>query len=39
MTKYDMRSVSKSIVSLLTGIAIDRRLIDGINAPAQAPIL
>jgi len=34
MTKHDMRSVSKSIVSLLTGIAIDRRIIDGIDAPA-----
>jgi CubicO group peptidase (beta-lactamase class C family) len=32
-TKHDMRSVSKSVVSLLTGIAIDRRLIDGIDAP------
>ncbi|SHG01010.1 CubicO group peptidase, beta-lactamase class C family [Bradyrhizobium erythrophlei] len=32
--KHDMRSVSKSIVSLLTGIAIDRRLIDGVDAPA-----
>ena len=31
--KHDMRSVSKSIVSLLTGIAIDRRLIDGSDAP------
>src|SRR5260221_1459022 len=33
-TKHDMRSVSKSIVSLLTGIAIDRRIIDGVDAPA-----
>src|SRR6266702_3803678 len=32
--KHDMRSVSKSIVSLLAGIAIDRRLIDGVDAPA-----
>jgi CubicO group peptidase (beta-lactamase class C family) len=32
--KHDMRSVSKSVVSLLTGIAIDRRLIDGVDAPA-----
>jgi CubicO group peptidase (beta-lactamase class C family) len=32
--KHDMRSVSKSIVSLLTGIAIDRRLIDGVDASA-----
>jgi CubicO group peptidase (beta-lactamase class C family) len=32
-TKHDMRSVSKSIVSLLTGIAIDRRIIDGVDAP------
>lgn len=31
--KHDMRSVSKSVVSLLTGIAIDRRLIDGVDAP------
>nr|WP_246754408.1 serine hydrolase domain-containing protein [Bradyrhizobium diazoefficiens] len=31
--KHDMRSVSKSIISLLTGIAIDRRLIDGVDAP------
>jgi CubicO group peptidase (beta-lactamase class C family) len=29
-----MRSVSKSIVSLLTGIAIDRTLIDGEDASA-----
>jgi CubicO group peptidase (beta-lactamase class C family) len=28
-----MRSISKSIVSLLTGIAIDRRLIEGPDAP------
>jgi CubicO group peptidase (beta-lactamase class C family) len=32
--KHDMRSVSKSVVSLLTGIAIDRRIIDGIDASA-----
>jgi CubicO group peptidase (beta-lactamase class C family) len=32
--KHDMRSVSKSVVSLLAGIAIDRRLIDGVDAPA-----
>ena len=32
--EHDMRSISKSIVSLLTGIAIDRRLIDGVDAPA-----
>jgi CubicO group peptidase (beta-lactamase class C family) len=31
--KHDMRSVSKSIVSLLIGIAIDRRLIDDVDAP------
>jgi CubicO group peptidase (beta-lactamase class C family) len=30
--KHDMRSVSKSVVSLLAGIAIDRRLIDGVDA-------
>jgi CubicO group peptidase (beta-lactamase class C family) len=33
-TKHDMRSVSKSIVSLLTGIAIDRGMIDDVDAPA-----
>src|SRR6266702_3909601 len=32
-TKHDMRSVSKSVVSLLTGIAIDRKLIESIDAP------
>jgi CubicO group peptidase (beta-lactamase class C family) len=31
--KHDMRSVSKSVVSLLTGIAIDRKLIEGVDAP------
>lgn len=29
--KHDMRSVSKSVVSLLTGIAIDRGLVDGVD--------
>jgi CubicO group peptidase (beta-lactamase class C family) len=32
-TRHDMRSASKSIVSLLVGIAIDRRLIAGVNEP------
>jgi CubicO group peptidase (beta-lactamase class C family) len=32
-TKHDMRSVSKSIVSLLIGIAIDRGIIDRVDAP------
>ena len=32
-TKHDMRSASKSVVSLLVGIAIDRRLIAGVNEP------
>lgn len=31
--KHDKRSVSKSVVSLLTGIAIDRGLIEGVDAP------
>jgi CubicO group peptidase (beta-lactamase class C family) len=33
MTKHDMRSASKSVVSLLVGIAIDRKLIDGVDEP------
>jgi len=32
-TKHDMRSVSKSVVSLLVGIAIDRELIKGADEP------
>lgn len=32
-TKHDMRSVSKSVASLLIGIAIDRKLIAGIEEP------
>jgi CubicO group peptidase (beta-lactamase class C family) len=32
--KHDMRSVSKSIISLLIGIAIDHRLIDSVDAAA-----
>jgi CubicO group peptidase (beta-lactamase class C family) len=32
-TRHDMRSASKSIVALLVGIAIDRRLIAGVNEP------
>ncbi|UGX94523.1 beta-lactamase family protein [Bradyrhizobium barranii subsp. barranii] len=33
-TKHDMRSASKSVVSLLVGIAIDRKLIEGVDEPA-----
>jgi CubicO group peptidase (beta-lactamase class C family) len=32
-TRHDMRSASKSVVSLLTGIAIDRKLIAGVDEP------
>lgn len=32
-TKHDMRSASKSIVSILVGIAIDRKLIEGVDEP------
>lgn len=32
-TKHDMRSASKSVVSLLVGIAIDRKLIEGVDQP------
>ena len=32
-TKHDMRSVSKSVTSLLVGIAIDRELIKGVDEP------
>jgi CubicO group peptidase (beta-lactamase class C family) len=32
-TKHDMRSVSKSVTSLLVGIAIDRKLIAGVDEP------
>lgn len=31
--KHDMRSVSKSVTSLLVGIAIDRKLIPGVDEP------
>jgi len=33
-TKHDMRSVSKSATSLLVGIAIDRKLLAGVDEPA-----
>ena len=33
-TKHDMRSVSKSVISLLVGIAIDRKLIASAEEPA-----
>ena len=32
-TKHDMRSASKSVVSLLVGLAIDRRLINSVYEP------
>jgi CubicO group peptidase (beta-lactamase class C family) len=32
-TKHDMRSVSKSVTSLLVGIAIERKLIAGVDEP------
>lgn len=32
-TKHDMRSVTKSVTSLLVGIAIDRKLIAGVDEP------
>ena len=32
-TKHDLRSASKSVVSLLVGIAIDRKLIEGVDEP------
>jgi CubicO group peptidase (beta-lactamase class C family) len=32
-TRHDMRSASKSVISLLIGIAIDRKLIAGVDEP------
>lgn len=32
-TKHDMRSASKSVISLLIGIAIDRKLLTGVDEP------
>jgi CubicO group peptidase (beta-lactamase class C family) len=32
-TRHDMRSASKSVISLLVGIAIDRKLIAGVDEP------
>ena len=32
-TRHDLRSATKSVVSLLAGIAIDRRLIAGVDVP------
>jgi CubicO group peptidase (beta-lactamase class C family) len=32
-TKHDMRSISKSVTSLLLGIAIDRKLVAGVDEP------
>ncbi|MBR0754918.1 serine hydrolase [Bradyrhizobium jicamae] len=34
-TKHDMRSASKSVTSLLVGIAIDRKLIPGVDEPVM----